>query len=216
MKKTISKEEFCRLNSMFLLEKDLLKKGYKKIAGIDEAGRGPLAGPVVAACCILNDFLIEGLNDSKKLDFKKRNEVYEKLKKTKAKFSFAVIDSEVIDKINILNATILAMEQAKKQLSEEPDFILVDGLSIPNFKIPTKGIKEGDKISLSIAAASIIAKCERDAIMIKYNNIWPKYGFLDNKGYGTKKHMEAIKRYGPCKIHRTSFEPVKSMVKKFI
>jgi len=210
----ISKEEEYRLHSMFLLEKDLIKQGYQKIAGIDEAGRGPLAGPVVAACCILNDFLIEGIDDSKKLNFKKREIIYEKLKKKNVIYSFAVVDQKVIDEINILNATLLAMKKAEETLVEEPDFILVDGLFTPKFKIPTKGIKQGDKISLSIAAASIIAKCERDKIMIKYHEIWPEYGFLEHKGYGTKKHIAAIKKHGPCEIHRTSFEPIKSILQR--
>lgn len=200
---------------MTLIERDLQKKGYRNIAGIDEAGRGPLAGPVVAAVCLLNgNYFIEDLNDSKKLSLKKREKVYENLKKKgDIIYSLAVVNSKTIDRINILQATFLAMRLALKKLFKKVDFFLIDGIHTPFLKIPNRGIKKGDSLSVSIAAASVIAKCERDKIMREYHEIWPEYGFLENKGYGTKKHIEAIYEHGICDIHRKSFEPVKSYLK---
>jgi ribonuclease HII len=211
----ISSKEYERLKKMTLMERDLKKKGYRNIAGIDEAGRGPLAGPVVAAICLLNEnYFIEDLNDSKKLSLKKREKVYENLKKNKdIAYSLAVVNSNTIDEINILQATFLAMRLALKNLFKKVDFFLIDGIYTPVLKIPHRGIKKGDSLSVSIAAASVIAKCERDKIMREYHEIWPWYGFLDNKGYGTKKHIKAIYENGVCDIHRKSFEPVKSYLK---
>lgn len=200
-----------RLQSMYRLERDLLQIGYKNIAGIDEAGRGPLAGPVVASCVILGNNFIEGLNDSKLLSPKKRKALFEILKR-RAVYSVAIVDVSIIDEINILQATLLAMKEAVLKIKEKIDFILVDGIDVPKINLPMKAVVQGDKKSLCIAAASIIAKETRDSLMEKYHERWPEYDFKKNKGYGTKKHREMIEKYGPCEIHRKSFEPVKSMV----
>jgi ribonuclease HII len=210
----LSKEERKRLEKMSLFEKGIDKEF---IAGVDEAGRGPLAGPVVAAACILKKgFLLEGIDDSKKLSVNKRREVFKRLVNSRdVILSVGVVSAKVIDEINILRATFLAMEIAIGNLKKRPSFILVDGKSFPHFDIPTKGIVKGDSKSISIAAASIIAKVFRDILLKIYHKFWPGYGFLNNKGYGTKMHMEAIGKYGPCKVHRYSFYPVSGYERTF-
>ncbi len=199
--------ELNRLIAMSRFEFDLRQIGYKYIAGVDEAGRGPLAGPVVAAACILPDkFLLKGLNDSKKIIPKRRKELYEKLINSKdVIYSVGIVDSKTIDAINILQATLQAMKIAVLSLKQKPDILLVDGNQLPTTSIPSKAIIKGDSISISIAAASIIAKETRDAIMEELHEKWPQYGFSDHKGYGTEKHLEALRKYGPSEIHRKSF-----------
>jgi ribonuclease HII len=187
------------------LENELNLKGFNYIGGIDEAGRGPLAGPVCAACVILDKNNIpEGINDSKKLTEKKREALYSKIMDT-AIVSYSLVDAKIIDEINIRQATILAMQNAAKGMSIKPDYLLIDG----NFTI---GLSEneqfvigGDAKSLSIGAASIIAKVTRDRLMLKIDEEYPMYNFKKHKGYGTKEHIEAIKKYGPCPYHRASF-----------
>ncbi|MGB9813434.1 MAG: ribonuclease HII [Thermovenabulum sp.] len=203
--KSIKTEEE-RLKQLFKFEKDLRKKGYKLIAGVDEAGRGPLAGPVVAAAVILpEDVFIPNLKDSKLLSEKKREEVYEEIVKNAIAYSFSVVDERYIDENNILKATLFAMKNAVLGLKIPPDYVIVDALKIPEIDFPQEGIKGGDRICGTIAAASIIAKVERDRIMKRYHDIYPQYDFLHNKGYGTKKHIESIKKYGYSPIHRKTF-----------
>ena len=175
------------------------------LCGIDEVGRGPLAGPVYAAACIFPSFEIDGINDSKKVSPKKREKIFKEIKSKNIKYAIGISTEKEIDKINILNATHLAMKRALKNLNIIPDLILVDGNSSPNFGITSKNIIKGDQISYSIAMASIIAKVLRDEFMIKINEIYPQYEFDKNKGYGTKFHVESLKKYGFCEIHRKSF-----------
>lgn len=196
-------------------ELNLISKNIKIIAGVDEAGRGPVAGPLVASAVILNNNLsYEYINDSKVLSAKKRNEAYERLKEEALAISYVVIDIDIIDKINILEATKLAMIQAINKLSIKPEHVLIDAVKI-NHQIPNTSIIKGDLKSKSIAAASIVAKVKRDEIMDEYHQLYPLYDFNNNKGYLTKKHREAITLYGPVKIHRLSFEPIKSIVNKW-
>lgn len=195
------------------LEQAAYDEGYRSIAGVDEVGRGPLAGPVVAAACIVpKGLVIKGINDSKKLTPKKREELYFILTNhPDVRYAIAEVDHNRIDEINILQATLEAMKSAINQLKPSPDFVLIDGSQAPKISIPHKTIIKGDSASQSIGAASIIAKYKRDSLMRTYHNTWPGYGFNTNMGYGTKKHVEAIKDLGPCGVHRKSFEPLKSM-----
>lgn len=189
------------------------RKGFNVIAGVDEAGRGPLAGPVVASCVILKKRkrFSSLIRDSKTLSFKQRSEAYEELIE-KIQFGVGIVGEETIDKINIYRATILAMERAIKKLNRQPDFILVDGFMTLNIAHPYRCIKGGDSKSLSISAASIIAKVTRDRIMLEYDSLYPKYGFARHKGYGTKEHMKAIRKFGPSPIHRKTFYPCKEFI----
>ena len=194
-------------------EKILWQKGFKFVAGLDEAGRGPLAGPVVAAGVLLNlnvKKLLKGINDSKKLSKKKREYFYNILTNNKdIKWGIGIISEKVIDKVNILEATKLAMQEAVKGL--KPDFLVLDG----NFKIksliPQKSIIKGDQKVISISAASIIAKVTRDKIMAEMHKKYPQYGFDKHKGYGTELHIEMLKKFGSCPIHRKSFAPVSEL-----
>lgn len=194
-------------------EKKLWKKGYKKIAGIDEAGRGPLAGPVVAAAVVFkkkSKISLFGVKDSKKLNAEKREEIYSVLKKDKnINWSVAKVSDKIIDKINILEATKLAMKKAIEKLEIKPDYLILDGKTKVNTSVPQKTIVNGDNKVFSCAAASIIAKVTRDRLMVKLHKKYPEYGFEKHKGYGTKLHKKKLKKYGPCKIHRKSFSPIK-------
>lgn len=187
-------------------EKNLHKRGYKSVCGIDEAGRGPLAGPVFAAAVIFpEDVCIEGINDSKKLSEKKRESLFEEIKKNALAYSVASASVEEIETLNILRATFLAMKRAVDGLSPSPDFALVDGNRLPDLDVDSLCIIKGDSSSASIAAASILAKVSRDRLMKKYSDQYSEYGFEKHKGYGTKLHVEMIKKFGPCPIHRKSF-----------
>ena len=193
---------------MFEFEKQFLEKGYKTIAGIDEAGRGPLAGPVCVACVIMpleDDKIIEGINDSKKLTEKKRNELFDKIINTAIAYDIQFVDENVIDEINILKATKKGMSFCINNLKVTPDVVLVDAVKGLETKVECFSIIKGDAKSYSIAAASILAKVSRDRLMLEYDKIYPEYGFAKHKGYGTKTHIEALKKYGKCKIHRESF-----------
>lgn len=195
-----------RLFNLYNMERELKQEGYTLIAGVDEAGRGPLAGPVVAAAVILAlDTQIIDLKDSKKISEKKREKVYADITKNAISYAYDIVDVAYIDEHNILNATLIAMKNAVEKLSVKPDFILADAVQIPGISIPQKPIIHGDNLCACIAAASIVAKVERDRIMRKYDSVYPEYGFLKNKGYGTKQHINAIKKYGICNIHRRSF-----------
>ena len=179
---------------------------YRLICGIDEAGRGPLAGPVVAGACILPmDAEILYLNDSKKLSEKRREELFAEIKEKAVAWAVGIIDNQVIDDINILQATYRAMRSAVSQLNQEPDLLLVDAVTIPETNIRQVGIVKGDAKSVSIAAASILAKVTRDHLMLEYDTVYPEYGFAKHKGYGTAQHIAAIREYGLTPIHRRSF-----------
>lgn len=191
---------------MYFYEKEALNEGYNLICGVDEAGRGPLAGPVFAAAVILdNKVIIEGLNDSKKLSEKKRNYFFDVIKDKAICYSVALASEAEIDNINILNATMLAMKRAIDGLYIKPDIALIDGNKAPELSIKSKTIIKGDALSASIAAASILAKVSRDNYMRQMAEIYPEYCFEKHKGYGTKLHIELLKKYSPCKIHRKSF-----------
>ena len=196
---------------MFEFEKYYLENGKKLIAGIDEAGRGPLAGPVVVACVIMpQDDIVEGVNDSKKLSPKKRDFLYNQIINKALSYSVSIISEKTIDEINILNATKLGMEKCVKNLSITPDIVLIDAVDKLNLDVEYKSIIKGDQLSYSIACASIIAKVTRDNLMLELDKKYPEYNFCDHKGYGTAKHIQAIKEHGICPLHRKSF------VKNFI
>ena len=188
-------------------EKAAVNSGFSCICGVDEAGRGPLAGPVCAAAVILPEgAVIAGLDDSKKLTEKKREGLYDIIKQTAVAYSVAYGTLEEIETVNILEATYLAMNRAIEGLNVKPDFALIDGNRVPRgIKIPCETIVKGDSKSMSVAAASVLAKVTRDRLMLEYDKKYPDYNFKKHKGYGTKEHTELIKQYGPCEIHRLSF-----------
>lgn len=199
-------EELQRLKNMLEIEDGLYSKGYKYICGVDEAGRGPLCGPVVAAAVILpKGVCIEGVNDSKKLSEKKREKLYDDIMEKALAVGVGISDVDVIEKVNILNATKLAMVQAIENLNVKPEYVLIDGNQRIDIAIPLDTVVKGDAKSESIACASIIAKVTRDRLLIEYDKKYPEYGFAKHKGYGTKVHIEAIKQYGLTPIHRPSF-----------
>ncbi len=187
-------------------EKKFRARGLKLIAGMDEAGRGPLAGPVVAACVILDpERPVYGVNDSKKLSPKRRAELKAEIEKKALAIGVGIVDEKTIDEINILEATKLAMKQAVQNLGVLPEILLIDALTLKDLPIPQEGIIKGDAKSVSIAAASIIAKETRDAMLMELDQQYPEYGFASHKGYGTPQHIQAIKEYGPLPVHRRSF-----------
>lgn len=208
----MKEKEIERLTNLKQIEEKLYQNGVNLICGIDEAGRGPLAGPVVVASVVLpKDSMIEGVNDSKKISEKKREKVYERIIEEAISYGIGIIDQEEIDQINILNATKQGLTNSLEELSVKPDIILVDALTkIDTLGIPYQSIIKGDAKSYSIAAASIIAKVTRDRIMRQWDEVYPVYGFAGHKGYGTAKHIQAIKENGICPLHRRSF------VKNFI
>lgn len=191
----------------YSVENEIKAKGYKLVCGIDEAGRGPLAGPVCAAAVILPEGAeIEGLNDSKKLTEKKREALFDVIKQTAVSYSVAFASVEEIEEVNILNATFLAMKRALEGLNAPPDFAVIDGNKIPpELPVPATAVVKGDSVCCSVAAASILAKVTRDRLMLEYDRKYPQYGFSKHKGYGTKLHIEAIGKYGAADIHRMSF-----------
>lgn len=209
----MKEKELLRLTEMKKIEEEFYEKKIELIGGIDEAGRGPLAGPVVVACVIMpKDSMIEGVNDSKKVSEKKREKLYEEITKTAISYEVGIIDQKEIDDINILNATKLGLTTAIKGLKVKPEFILVDALTnIDTFRIPYQSIVKGDAKCYCIACASIIAKVTRDRIMRQWAEVYPQYGFEKHKGYGTAMHIQAIKEYGLCPLHRHSF--VKNILK---
>lgn len=199
-------KEIERLHIMTEFERQCQSQGYKLIAGIDEVGRGPLAGPVVAAAVIFAEgVVIPGVNDSKKLSEAKREFLYDEIKAKALAIGVGMAEVELIDDINILNATYVAMKRAIESLSVQPDYILLDAVTLKDVEIPQKGIIKGDTLSHSIAAASIIAKVERDRLISSYDSIYPEYKFSKHKGYGTKEHMDCIRKLGLLPIHRRSF-----------
>lgn len=199
-----------RMAALVRLETGLRQEGYRLVAGVDEAGRGPLAGPVFAAACILPAvFDLEYLNDSKKLSEKKRNTLDSKIKEQALAYCVASASPREIDLLNIAQATKIAMRRALQGLSSIPDYVLVDGREKLNISMPLQTIAGGDGLCACIAAASVLAKVARDQLMLSMHLLFPQYGFDRHKGYGTDRHLEAIKKYGPCPIHRMSFSPMK-------
>ena len=198
--------ELERLEEILTYERGLWEAGYDLVAGIDEVGRGPLAGPVVAAAVILpKECKIEGVNDSKKLSAKKRDELYDIILEKAVSYGIGIVSNERIDEINILQATYEAMREALSQLKPKADYILADAVTIPMVSTPQRGIVKGDAKSMSIGAASIVAKVYRDRMMEAYDEVYPGYGFASNKGYGAAEHLEGIRKQGITPIHRKTF-----------
>lgn len=210
----IKASEKKRLHALTHFERSARQHGFHVIAGVDEAGRGPLAGPVVAAACIIpDDHFFAGIDDSKKLTALERLRLFEEITNDeRISYGVGIVDSDEIDRVNILQASIQAMIQAIACLTQVPDILLVDGMYLPHVTIPSQKIVKGDSLSQSIAAASIIAKETRDMLMAGLDKEWPHYGFAQHKGYGTAQHLEALSKHGPCPIHRKTFEPIKSML----
>jgi ribonuclease HII len=203
--------ERARLIRMTRIERSAYRQGYRRIAGLDEAGRGPLAGPVVAAAVVLpRGYWLPGLRDSKKLSASRRESLMDEITRSALAIGIGIIDQNIIDKINILQATLRAMQKAFESLSMYPDLLLIDALALPSVPVAQQSIIHGDDRSLSIAAASVIAKVTRDRLMMKYDSLYPQYNFKTHKGYGTKEHLEALSIHGPCEIHRRSFRRVNS------
>ena len=208
--------EHARLLKMYVYEHEAWARGHEIVAGVDEAGRGPLAGPVSVAAVILpHDLCLPKLNDSKKLSAKVREELFDEIQEKAIAVGTALIDAQTIDRVNIYQATINGMYEAIFSLQPEPQEVLIDAVPLENLPMASQSIIKGDAKSASIAAASIIAKVTRDRLMDEYDKIYPEYGFAQHKGYGTAQHIEALKKYGPCPIHRRSFEPVRSLVRDF-
>lgn len=194
-------------------ERNARKAGYTRIAGLDEAGRGPLAGPVVAAAVVLPDgLLIPGLADSKQVPEKERDRLFDVIRERAVCFGIGVANERKIDEVNILQATIIAMEQALQALAPSPDYLLIDALTLPRISLPQQGLVKGDCRSHSIAAASILAKVTRDRMMLELHDRYPQYNFKRHKGYGTREHVELIHKFGPCEAHRKTFNPVAQML----
>ena len=195
---------------MWTYEKKAASSGFLLIAGVDEAGRGPLAGPVVSAAVILPvDFSVDGVNDSKKLTAARRDRLFDRIRAEAVSVAVGIADHEEIDRLNILQASLLSMKRAVQALEIPPDYLLIDGIFTVSYPAAQEAVKKGDSLSMSIAAASIIAKVTRDRIMDNYDREFPQYGFKKHKGYPTQKHREAIRQHGPSPIHRKSFSGVK-------
>ncbi len=200
---------------LYKYEKELWKQGIHLVAGMDEVGRGPLIGPVVTACVILpEDFVLEGLTDSKKLSEKKREEFYDYIINHAISIGIGMMSEKVIDEVNIYEATKLAMYQAVEKSKVKPEHVLIDAMKLDKLEMPSTSIIKGDAKSISIAAASVIAKVTRDRMMIELDKKYPMYGFKSHKGYPTKKHIEAIKEYGLIDGYRKTFKPISEMVKE--
>lgn len=202
--------EEARIQQMLAEEKKLWQQGFLLLAGIDEAGRGPLAGPVVAAACILpTRFDLSGLNDSKMLTESKREKLYSQIQAQAIDYALGSAEPAEIDALNILQATKLAMKRAIEGLKVRPHYLMIDALTLPDVKLPQLPLIGGDQISATIAAASILAKVSRDRLMVELDTLYPEYLFSKNKGYGTREHLQVLRRLGPCPLHRRSFAPVK-------
>lgn len=210
-KRALYLEEIQRMKKISEEEEALYEQGFLTVGGMDEVGRGPLAGPVVACCVILKrDCNILGIRDSKKLSAQKREMLADAIRKEARAVGIGVVPPARIDEINILQATFEAMRLAVLDLSVKPDALLIDALTVPGLAMKQKGIVKGDDLSISIGAASIVAKVYRDDLMVKMDALYPGYGFAENKGYGTREHIEALQALGPCPIHRRTF--IKNLV----
>mgnify|MGYP002277118277 CR=1 FL=1 len=197
-------------SDLWVFENEARSKGHRVVAGIDEAGRGPLAGPVVSAAVVLPEGIdLPGIDDSKKLTPARRNRLYDRLYAVARAIGIGVVDAVEIDRINILQATLLSMAMAVANLRPRPDYLLIDGIFTLTADLPQEAIKKGDSLSISIAAASIVAKVTRDRIMAQVDDLFPEFGFSRHKGYPTQSHRAAIARYGCCPIHRRTFKGVK-------
>lgn len=205
-------QERQRVAQMYAYEDQAAAEGYDIVAGVDEAGRGPLAGPVSVAAVILpHDLYLPKINDSKKISAKVREELFAEIQDKAVAIGTALVDAQTIDRVNIYQATINGMYESIFMLKPEPKKVFIDAVQLDNLPMPSESIIKGDAKSASIAAASIIAKVTRDRLMDAYDKQYPEYGFAQHKGYGTAQHIEALKKYGPCPIHRVSFEPVRSL-----
>ncbi len=215
MKKKENKEK--TIVDLYQFEHELWNQGITYVAGVDEVGRGPLIGPVVTACVILpHDFVLEGLTDSKKLTEKKREEYYQYIIDHAISVSVGLKDEKVIDEVNIYEATKLAMYEAIEKSKIKPEHVLIDAMKLENLEMPSKSIIKGDAKSITIAAASVIAKVTRDHMMIELDKKYPMYGFKSHKGYPTKKHVEAIEKYGLINGYRKTFKPVSTIIENEI
>ncbi|HEX9019767.1 MAG TPA: ribonuclease HII [Nitrospirota bacterium] len=195
-------------------ERSARASGFTSIAGVDEAGRGPLAGPVVAAAVVLPEgLLIPGLTDSKQVPEEERERLFEVVRSQAVCYGIGIANERTIDDVNILQATLIAMERALQQLSPQPDYLLLDAVTLPRVPLPQKPLIHGDCRSHSIAAASILAKVTRDRLMLELHERFPQYHFHKHKGYGTKEHLSLLRKHGPCEAHRKSFQPVARMLK---
>ena len=208
MPRKTTEELIRKYHEMSLEENRLRDKGYRLIAGLDEVGRGPLAGPVVTAAVILppdSELVIPGVDDSKKLTAKRREALYEEITAQAIAWSIGIMDVDTIDRVNILQATRLAMEQSVGRLQPQPEVLIIDALELHGVTIPQMPLIHGDALSVSVAAASIVAKVTRDRMMEELDKIYPEYGFASNKGYGSAAHIAALKEHGPCPVHRRTF-----------
>lgn len=208
MPRKTQEQLIAQYHEMSYYENQLREKGYRYIAGLDEAGRGPLAGPVVAGAVILppdTELVIPGVDDSKKLSGLRRGKLLEEIKEKAIAWAVGIVDVETIDQINILQATKKAMKQAVEGLQTVPEILLIDAVELAQVSLPQQPLIHGDALSVSIAAASIVAKETRDAMMIALDSLYPEYGFASNKGYGSAQHIAALRKYGPCPIHRRTF-----------
>ena len=202
-----------RLDAMYVYERAAIAAGHAIVAGVDEAGRGPLAGPVAVAAVILpQECYLPHLNDSKKLSHAVREELFAQIIEQAISYHVALMDADMIDRMNILQATRTGMYEAIAALTPAPDEVLIDAVELPKLSMPSQSIIKGDAKSASIAAASILAKVTRDHLMESYDIQYPNYGFAKHKGYGTQEHIDAIRKYGICPIHRKSFDPIRSML----
>lgn len=208
-------QERQRVSQLYAFEELAAMEGMELVAGVDEAGRGPLAGPVSVAAVILpRGLFLPKLNDSKKISAKVREELYELIHEKAVAVGTSFVDAKTIDRVNIYQATINGMYEAIFSLVPEPQKVLIDAVPLDNLPMPSLSVVKGDEKSASIAAASIIAKVRRDRLMMEYDREYPEYGFARNKGYGTAEHLKALRKYGPCAVHRLSFEPVRSIALK--
>ena len=200
------------------IENGLYRRGYKKVCGVDEVGRGPLAGPVVAAAVIFPEGLkIDGLDDSKKITPLHRERIFDEIVSLGLPCAVGIMDNHMIDRMNIFRASMMAMRKAVMELEERPDFVLIDGkFTIPKIVYPQMSIVKGDSSCMAIAAASIVAKVTRDRIMDRYEGLYPSFTFSIHKGYTTEKHMQELNEFGPCEIHRRSFKPVAKLVEEYV
>ena len=201
------------MEDLLAYEKELYQNGYELICGCDEAGRGPLVGPVVAGAVILpKNYQLEGLTDSKKLSEKKREKFFEIIKKDAIAYGIGIVSPQVIDEINIYEASRLAMKEAIKDMKVKPDYVITDAMPMPGYEIPVKSIIKGDAKSITIAAASVLAKVTRDHILYEMDREHPEYEFARHKGYPTKRHLELLKLYGPTKDYRFTYGPVRDLI----